>query len=101
MEKTKAFEEAAILQDRAMRAGDSKEIDRYGAFCSDASIRANLDLKRFYEFEIPLPSVEKQKAIAKIYKAYTMRKETNEQLKAQIKDICPILIKGSLEESRA
>ncbi|MEE0969461.1 MAG: restriction endonuclease subunit S [Clostridia bacterium] len=78
-----------------------KEIDRYGAFCSDASIRANLDLKRFYEFEIPLPSVGKQKAIAKIYKAYTMRKETNEQLKAQIKDICPILIKGSLEEVRA
>lgn len=78
-----------------------KEIDRYGAFCSDASIRANLDLKRFYEFEIPLPSVGKQKAIAKIYKAYTMRKETNEQLKAQIKDICPILIKGSLEEARA
>lgn len=78
-----------------------KEIDRYGAFCSDASIRANLDLKRFYEFEIPLPSVGKQKAIAKIYKAYTMRKEINEQLKAQIKDICPILIKGSLEEARA
>lgn len=78
-----------------------KEIDRYGAFCSDASIRANLDLKRFYEFEIPLPSVEKQKAISEIYNAYIMRKEINEQLKAQIKDICPILIKGSLEEARA
>ncbi|MBD9273653.1 MAG: restriction endonuclease subunit S, partial [Clostridium sp.] len=28
------------------------------------------------------------------------RKEINEKLKAQIKDICPILIKGSIEEAR-
>ena len=29
-----------------------------------------------------------------------MREKINEQLKAQIKDICPILIKGSLEEGK-
>ena len=28
------------------------------------------------------------------------RKAINEKLKAQIKDICPILIKGSIEEAR-
>ena len=33
-------------------------------------------------------------------KAYKIRKEINEKLKAQIKDICPILIKGSIEEAR-
>ena len=35
-----------------------------------------------------------------IHEAYITRKEINEKLKAQIKDICPILIKGSIEEAR-
>lgn len=74
------------------------ETDRLGWFASDASIRANLDLGRFYEIEIPLPDRKKQKAIADIYSAFVARRGINEKLKAQIKDICPILIKGSLEE---
>ena len=50
------------------------------------------------EFSIPIPSLEIQNSIADIYKVYTERKDINEKLKAQIKDICPILIKGSIEE---
>lgn len=39
----------------------SKEKDRYGAFCSDASIRSNLDWERFCDFEInPPPSTYKE-----------------------------------------
>ena len=34
------------------------------------------------------------------YQAYNKRKEINEKLKAQIKEICPILIKGSIEEAK-
>lgn len=74
------------------------ETDRYGWFASDASVRANLDLDRFYEIQIPLPDLNKQHSVANIYIAYMLRKEINEQLKTQIKDICPILIKGSMEE---
>lgn len=74
------------------------ETDRYGWFASDASVRANLDLDRFYEIQIPLPDLNKQHSVANIYIAYMLRKEINEQLKTQIKNICPILIKGSLEE---
>lgn len=77
------------------------ETDRYGWFASDASVRANLDLDRFYEIQIPLPDTAKQQAIANIYIAYMLRREINEQLKAQLKDICPILIKGSVEEASA
>ena len=76
------------------------ETDRYGWFASDASIRANLDLDRFYEIEIPLPDTKKQKAIADIYSVFVSRREINEKLKTQIKNICPILIKGSLEEKK-
>ena len=50
------------------------------------------------EVEIPIPDIEIQKSIANVYSVYVKRKEINEQLKAQIKDICPILIWGSLEE---
>jgi type I restriction enzyme S subunit len=75
-----------------------KETDRRGWFMSDSSVRTNLDLERFYEIEIPIPDEKSQKAIVDIYTVYTMRKGINEQLKDQIKDICPILIKGSIEE---
>ena len=52
------------------------------------------------EVRMPLPSIDVQKDIVGIYEAYKIRKEINEKLKAQIKDICPILIKGSIEEAR-
>lgn len=76
-----------------------KESDRYGWFISDSSVRASLDLSSFYEINIPLPEKEKQAAVVSFYKAYTERRSINDKLKAQIKDICPILIKGSLEEA--
>lgn len=74
------------------------ESDRQGWFASDASIRANLDLGRFFEMLIPIPYSELQKAIVAIYETYVTRREINERLRTKIKDICPVLIKGSLEE---
>lgn len=88
-----------VLPEYVMMWFSRKEVDRFGWFMSDASIRANLDMERFYEIEIPVPELKVQKAIIEIYDAYNTRKEINEKLKAQIKDICPILIKGSLEEA--
>ena len=52
------------------------------------------------EIEIPVPAFTEQVALANIYRAYKERWGINEKLKAQIKDICPILIKGSIEEAR-
>lgn len=77
-----------------------KESDRRGWFMSDASIRTNLDLSRFYEIEIPIPSLQEQKAIVGIYDTYRSRCKINNELKRQTQDICPILIKGSLEEEK-
>ena len=51
-------------------------------------------------YKIPVPDYEVQKSIVGIYNVYNERREINEKLKAQIKDICPILIKGSIEEAR-
>ena len=51
------------------------------------------------DVEIPIPDITIQRAIADIYAAYITRKQINERLKSKIKDMCPILIKGSIEEA--
>ena len=75
------------------------ESDRYGWFISDSSIRASLELTRFYEIEIPLPSIEKQQAVVNFYNARHLILKNITMLGNMLKDICPILIKGSLEEA--
>lgn len=89
-----------ILPEYVMMWFSRKEVDRLGWFMSDASIRTNLDMERFYEIEIPVPDENAQKSIVEIYQSYNARKEINEKLKTQIKDLCPILIKGSIEEAQ-
>ena len=75
-----------------------KEFDRYARFNSWGSARENFSFEDMQNVQIPVPEMDAQKAIVDMYKAYIMRREINEQLNAQIKDICPILIRGSLEE---
>lgn len=75
-----------------------KQIDRYGWFASDSSIRSNLDLDRFFEMEIPIPDISVQREIVNIHKCYIERQRIAEALKEQLKNICPVLIRGSLEE---
>lgn len=77
------------------------EFDRYARFHSWGSARETFTWNDLIEVEIPIPDIEIQKSIANVYSVYVKRKEINEQLKAQIKDICPILIRGSLEEGNA
>jgi type I restriction enzyme S subunit len=73
-----------------------KQIDRYGWFASDGSIRSNLDLERFFEMEIPIPDISVQRQIVNIHKCYIERQRIADALKEQIKNICPVLIRGSL-----
>ncbi len=76
------------------------EFNRYARFHSIGSARETFDWDELCNVQIPIPDIQVQKAIAEIYSVYIMRKKINEQLKAQIKDICPILIKGSLEDTK-
>ena len=76
------------------------ETDRRAVFLSDTSIRSGVEKKRFFEIEVPVPSMEIQKSIAAIYEVWQERKRISERLKEQIKKICPMLIKGSLDEGK-
>lgn len=75
-----------------------KQVDRYGWFASDGSIRSNLDLERLCEMEIPIPDISVQREIVNIHKCYIERQRIAEALKEQLKNICPVLIRGSLTE---
>lgn len=75
------------------------EFGRYCWYISDTSVRGGFSLECFYNIEIPIPTMEIQKSLVELYNVYIMRKEINEKLKSQIKSICPILIKGSIEEA--
>lgn len=76
------------------------EFQRYTWYYAAGSVRDTFDFNLMQEVEFPIPSIETQKDIVNILTAYNKRKSINEKLKAQIKDICPILIKGSIEEGR-
>lgn len=76
------------------------EFNRYARFHSWGSARENFNWEDMCDVQIPIPGIEVQKSIAEMYTVYNARKKINEQLKAQIKSICPILIRGSLEEGK-
>ena len=76
------------------------EFDRYARYHSWGSARETFTWNDLIKVEIPIADINIQKSIVDIYTVYKERKAINEKLKAQIKDICPILIKGSIEEGR-
>ncbi|MEI3533310.1 MAG: restriction endonuclease subunit S [Bacilli bacterium] len=77
-----------------------EEFYRYTWFYSAGSVRDTFNYNLMEEVRIPIPPIEIQQAIVAIYNAYILRKEINEQLKLQIKNICPVLIKGAVEEAK-
>lgn len=76
------------------------EFDRYARYHSWGSARETFTWDDLVKVEIPIADIAVQKSIVDIYTVYKERKVIYEKLKAQIKDICPILIKGSIEEGR-
>lgn len=86
----------ALLPQYLMLFFARSEFDRYARFNSWGSARETFDWSEMCNVEVPIPDIKIQKSIAEIFAVYNERKSINERLKAQIKDICPILIKGSL-----
>lgn len=76
------------------------EFGRYVYWASEGSAYEFLSYENLSNYLIPVPPIEVQNSIANIYKVYTERKEINEKLKERLKNICPILIKGAVEEAK-
>ncbi len=74
-----------------------KEFHRSTLFYAGGSVRDSFDFDVMKKVKIPVPDIKIQQSIVDIYNVYIERKEINEKLKQQIKELCPILIRGSLQ----
>ena len=72
------------------------EFDRYARFNSWGSAREVFTMDDMNDVEIPIPDISVQREIVNIHKCYIERQRIAEALKEQLKNICPVLIRGSL-----
>lgn len=75
-----------------------KEFDRYARFNSWGSAREVFTMDDMNDVGIPIPDISVQREIVNIHKCYIERQRIAEALKEQLKNICPVLIRGSLTE---
>lgn len=76
------------------------EFDRYARFNSWGSARETFTWDDLNDVEIPIPDVKIQKFISNIYKVLKERLKISKEMDKQLKNICSILIKGSLDEAK-
>lgn len=94
-----SVDESKLLPEYLSMFFNRKEFDRYARFHSWGSARETFTWNDLIQVKIPIPDISIQNSVVNIYNSYMQRKSINEKLKSQIKDICPILIKGSIEEA--
>lgn len=70
------------------------DFDRYCRYHSWGSARETFDWADMCNVELPIPSLDEQKAIVAIHKVLEERKEINDKLKMLIQPLCPTLIQG-------
>ncbi len=64
------------------------EMDRYGWFLSDGSVRSNLDWSVFCDIMIPLPNIDIQKKLVDTYNGLKALAEQNEALIKPLTEAC-------------
>lgn len=74
------------------------ETHRQCGYKSYGTTRDVFPFEDLCKLQFPIPNIETQKDIANIYKCYIERQRIADALKEQIKNICPVLIRGSLTE---
>src|SRR5574344_1993330 len=69
-------------------------------FYAVGSVRDTFDLKLMKEIKIPIPDIEIQRSIVEVFITIDERTKILSRLKEEIASICPVLIRGSIEESK-
>lgn len=72
--------------------------DRYARFNSWGSAREVFSFEDMEDVAIPIPSIETQRAIADINNIKIQRKKLAASLEDVLNKLCPVLIKGAIEE---
>jgi type I restriction enzyme S subunit len=94
----KSKDTSKLLPEYLFMFFDRPEFDRYARFNSWGSAREVFTMDDMNEVKIPIPEIKVQQEIVNIHKCYIERQRIADALKEQIKNICPVLIRGSLEE---
>ena len=81
-----------VIPEYIMMLFKDSEMDRKGWFYSDSSIRSNLDWNRFEDIIIPLPPLEKQRAIVNIYNCANEARKIAAEADRMSREVCPALI---------
>lgn len=97
--RVKKSAEQKLLPGYLMLFFGRSEFDRYARFNSWGSARETFDWAEMCDVRIPLPDIAVQRYAVELYQTWRTRLAINERLKAQLKDLCPILIRGSVEEA--
>jgi len=74
------------------------KFDRYARYNSWGSARETISWEDLGRLEIPIPPIRIQQDIVNIFNAYNTRRQLVNKLTDLQKKICPILIKGAIEE---
>lgn len=74
------------------------EFGRFVYWASEGSAYEFLNYNNLSNYKIPIPDIETQKSICDLYQCYTVRRNINEKLRVYLKEMCPILIRGSLSD---
>lgn len=94
----KSKDTSRLLPEYLFMFFDRPEFDRYARFNSWGSAREVFTMEDMNDVEIPIPDITVQREIVNIHKCYIERQRIAEVLKTQLKDICPVLIRGSLQD---
>jgi len=86
-----------LLPDYLFMLFNRPEFDRYARFNSWGSAREIFTMDDMNDVMIPIPDISIQKEVVNIHKCYLERQRIASKLKEQLNNLCPILIKGSLE----
>lgn len=72
------------------------EFDRYARYHSWGTVRETFTWDDLTKVEIPIPTMRLQKSVSDIYRCYIERQRIADALRQQLKDICPILVRGAV-----
>lgn len=90
--------EVKILSEYLLLWLSRSEFLHYAFFYSIGTVKDEMDVDDIGNLAIPIPDISIQREIVNIHKCYIERQRIAESLKEQLKNICPVLIRGSLEE---
>jgi len=85
--------EAELLPDYLMMWFSRSEFDRHACFLAVGGVRGSLEWDDFLDMELPVPSIDKQRAIVKEYNTIINRIKLNEELNQKLEETAQTLYK--------